>query len=448
MSPKLTGMILLSLLLIMVLLLMLDGLFLHPSSEEADGPEADPVSDRTRFSADEPVSEFSYVPNVKAPPEREPVVPADTADQDSRRPPGRVYFNVISALDGEVIDPVNLRFMNEDRFADYGGSGSDYVLLSEGIYTCAVTAPGFEPLRLADVRVRAWKNTDLGTLVMRGGGALIEGTVQVAPADAEIPIEVELYGAGRRPCDLCRAFHKPGCDEPEKPCPCGYGKEKTTLQILGDQSFRFPSLAGGTYYIRARAVGSRYFDEKKVVLDAQGYAWTSLSVARDRALSFYLIREEGRPFLPVDRKACEEEVLALEEFEDCFDLYIDFTFKREGRLIAYGLAEPVLSGEVFDEIIMHDDEIMMFGAISGEPRGIDRARNPQDLLIPSYSKPLFNPIELIVKRHNNNHWTLSPLPTMRLETEVSYCDFRSDSFVLDLAQWGEAVVTVEMKNRK
>jgi hypothetical protein len=81
------------------------------------------------------------------------------------------------------------------------------------------------------------------------------------------------------------------------------------------------------------------------------------------------------------------------------------------------------------------------------PRPIDRAREPEDMLVPVFSIFPPDPFTLEVRMRHNNSMTLLPLPALRLEAEVRYEGFSSGMFSLDLERYGGRSITVALKEK-
>jgi hypothetical protein len=367
--------------------------------------------------------------------------PEELALHEKQPDAGSVHFQVVDSLSGAVLKSVRVAFQNEERFGEYLGRGDAQVLLSAGSYEAAFFAEGLEPLLLPEVEILGGALTDLGTLCLGAGCGVIEGEVLAPSLGADQQILVELFGHGRRPCPAC-----PG--SPERPCACGYSKEKSTKLLEATRHFTFEGLAAGTYFVRAeRRCG--YGEVCEVALESQGRAWVSIPLGRELAVPFQLVRASGAPYFA---QADREAPLRVETFHEGVRR-LCFRFWRGKELAA--LVEEAVYLHVDADMIIEEEqgeggESEEYWEDTGEPRPIDRERQPGDALLPPTSHPGHgNAVWLAAKGFDANHWTLSPLPALELTFEVhTQNTLQIDSsgrLPLDLSNWSGEAIQVLMK---
>ena len=207
--------------------------------------------------------------------------------------PGTLLARVVDADSGADLERVQLRLQSEARFVDRELSSPIELRLTDGDYLGVVRRAGFDPHELTPFSISSGRPTDLGTVALTRGRAVIEGRL-VSSARPTDDYDIELYGDGRGPCPSCPAEEE---EEPQ-PCPtCGFARELTVREITGDPRFRFDRLAAGEYRVAVRARDDRTVARfVEVELSAGEVRWIDLEVAGEGVLDIALVDSAGDPF--------------------------------------------------------------------------------------------------------------------------------------------------------
>jgi RNA polymerase sigma-70 factor (ECF subfamily) len=223
------------------------------------------------------------------------------AKSASLPPPGTVLMEVVDARTLVRLDGVKIRFLNESRFAEYDGSGGVQTVLTAGRWEAIVGADGYEPLRLAAFDVAVGEARSVGRIALDRGNGAIEGRVVARHLPGDVPVTVELFGAGRSPCDAClAALNRAGEDDAERlksfGADCGFAKERDLFEVTGDRSFRFGHLAAGVYFLRASDPRQKIVEARRLEVGRGGCVWQELDVSAPTFARFELRHERGGLF--------------------------------------------------------------------------------------------------------------------------------------------------------
>jgi RNA polymerase sigma factor (sigma-70 family) len=225
----------------------------------------------------------------------------EAAKAASLPPPGTVLMEVVDACTLVRLDGVKIRFLNESRFAEYDGSGGVQTVLTAGRWEAIVGADGYEPLRLATFDVVVGEARSVGRIALDRGNGVVEGRVVARQLPGDVPVTVELFGAGRSPCDAClAALNRAGDDDAERlnsfGADCGFTKERDVFEVTGDRSFRFGHLAAGVYFLRASDPRQKIVEACRLEVGRGGCVWQELDVSAPTFARFELRHERGGIF--------------------------------------------------------------------------------------------------------------------------------------------------------
>ena len=369
-------------------------------------------------------------------------------------PSGVVRLRVVDAQSNVPLPEISARFLGEKRVADYSGKGNTDVALTPGRYDVVLRADGYESIEPGPVVVTSGALTDLGTLALSTGGGVIEGDVLARHLEANQPVVVELFGAGRGRCEKCRITAEGVPDSCEA---CGRQSGMNHVEVVDSRRFRFERLAAGSYWLRAFDPQQHLVARKLVVLDRNGSVWQSLEVSAPITAEFELRHGRGGPF-----------VGAWAKVHHAVPASIQFTFLREKEVIASvgsrtrrkavraSLGAPLVprgQDNPADDDVPQSSSASFTFSISGgisnfiygnnDPR-LDRDRAESDSLSAAVPGAPSDELQLKVEERGDGRFAIGPLPRELLGVTVTCADFASEEVLLDLrfGQVGVQLVTL------
>jgi RNA polymerase sigma-70 factor (ECF subfamily) len=400
-------------------------------------------------------------------------------------PPGSVRFEVVDARTLKPLESVKVHFLHEQRFADYEAGGAVDVKLTSGRWEANVAAPGHEPARLDGFEVKVGETANLGRVALERGNSVVEGRVVAHHLAADKPVVVELFGDGRSPCDHCLDRRAHATDESqnvEVGGDCGWREDRDLLQITGDRSFRFTSLAAGVYWLRACDPEQRIVEAVRLEVGRGGSLWRELDVSAPTLARFELRHESGGRFsgawssihqanpaairyaFKVNRNGAagsgSREVGSVERTPD-----VDQTLDSVGLPIAIPGREPpaasaLRAGQVLQlrwlvSAVQRNATdrgtqswFSVLNRVDSEAERIDRERQEGDALGFDLGAPDCDGVQLKIKALRAGQDEIGPLPRAELTVVVSCGDYSSDEVPLDLRGDLFQPLVVTMKLRK
>jgi len=220
-------------------------------------------------------------------------VEAAERERDLPAPPaqtGSLALRVVDAHTARDLEEVELRLQSgETRLVKERISSPIELRVNPGNYRGSVRARGRDPVDVAELSIAAGQRTDLGVLKLHRGSAILTGRV-ISAALPGHAYDLELYGDGRGPCDLCV--------EPAAVCEtCGYSAGSSVRAAAPTGEFRFERLAAFTYRLVARERESRVIAIMvKVALSPGEARHVDLRIDGEGLLLIELVDEFGVPF--------------------------------------------------------------------------------------------------------------------------------------------------------
>ncbi len=444
-----------------------------PLTPQAPETQAeDPVSARRDSIEDDPSSEKPANP------------PADLP------PPGTVTFHVVGAEQGNELDAVTIRLLNERRFACYEGPGNGSVRLTAGSWSARVESRGREPVVLDSFVVLENSPSDLGWIPLARGAGTIAGRVSALHLTGDGEVIVELFGGGRGPCDQCeaRALALAQLEESIKlateeelarleahpsaspgSC-CGFYEASSAIALKGGGEFEFRNLAQGGYWLRAYEPSTKLVDTRRVDVARHGQEFVELDVSLPVFAEVVLRHDRGAAFLG-DWESPHRESPALIQFDVKLaeraratgrfhpsvesvrrsigpPLHLDAVEANRSDLSPvcdYYVRSSVQTATIVslsqihytfaNEVIL--DQVGLEGVWMSEGADrLDRERTADDALALEAGAPSLEGVELEVKEKEPGWFVVGPLPRSLLSLEVSCGNYVSEAISIDL-RYGE-----------
>jgi len=410
------------------------------------------------------------------------------AGDASLPPPGLVLLEVVDARTLARIEAVKIRFLNEARFAEYGGSGSVQTILTAGHWDASVAAVGYEPARLAGFDVVVGEAQALGRIALERGNGVVEGRVVARHLSGDAPVTVELFGDGRSPCDACLAAANGangagGGDDSERAqklgVDCGYRDDRDAIAATGDRAFRFAHLAAGVYWLRASDPQQRIVESRRIEIGRSGYVWQELDVCAPTFARFELRHERGGLFTGVWTSSHRPKPAPIHyEFRRGGQPVgaVEFTPSADDTLASVGppivipagesatpgvetasgaLLEYYAAARSFDHTRINEVMVRNYEAAQRQSwfdRGaatvelpllerLDRDRREGDGLHFDFAEPGCDGVALTLQPLRPDLHEVRPLPRLELTVVVTCGEYVSDEIALDLrADWFHPIV--------
>jgi hypothetical protein len=359
---------------------------------------------------------------------------------------GRLVVRAVDALSNEPLRSFGARLASETRFADEhsrDASGELELPLSPDTYSIVISAPGYESLELAPARVAADETNRLEPARLRPGSGRILVDVLGALSDGR-RLQVELIGAGRRPCEHCGDAVDPVVANAERtaallawdrvaPCPaCGFASKGSRVAVGASQHAEFGNLASGNYALRVSdGSGLTICEPSELTLREGAVAQIAFDLSSLRYVELEFLDTDGRSLSEewrlrlADTSDEVEEIVVEGNGMRVTSIALEFRDEAANLMATASFVPPLPRGSVGFSIGVGGGR----AAFRLARATFDRARGPDDKLWPEPAAARFGPATVACELGNDGLARVGPLPSSRLELLASIAHFAADATV-------------------
>jgi RNA polymerase sigma-70 factor (ECF subfamily) len=383
---------------------------------------------------------------------------------------GELKFRVVDAQTGQSLEKVAVRALNDARCVDWKGDREADLVMAAGAWDVAIFADGLEPEVRSAVVLRADAVTDLGTVALGRGSAVLRGTLRRGSVAPDARAFVELRGDGRSPCPRCKApfvAHDENGEVAQFPAStcCGYFWDRSFLEIGADGRFEFGGLAAGTYFLRPMDATPRVQPTLRVTLARGEWRRVELDLEEEATLTLTLLDEHGAPFVGQWKGDGSDEPDPIHFNIDVDGVVLDCDGGTDPDALRAALGAPPRLDETrrraedgaaaqaeaarrAELVVRTQDEFLTALAASVEAtrtstfQRSDRERKPGDTLLPEPPTPGFGWLEIGMAQLASDVYLVMHLAASRVKVSAKCGRLSAETVEADLANPARRAVTL------